>query len=296
MVIKAPVSVFAIILRSVQQLIIYVFEKMHDAALFVIPVHNGGFIRRIDRVVALVFLRLVRTRSQLSLQLRICIFQFLVVMQFHIENVLGFLNIVYARLPEKVQNVHVPDFYISQSMQLFRIPEYAHDSRAAFQLLPPHIRIGLFKFVLLKDHREHRRQYGCIRAVARLTGQDDRFRIIVHRIRVLIQQTVQKPCARGLRVARVGRRAHALPMPQPVPLIVFHNSRIQRRLSAPVFSQNPMRLFHSFVHFSLLNYRLLRVYSHTISRPIRKFLPVCLQHHRLFSFYQYLLEKTAVLL
>ena len=92
-----------------------------------------------------------------------------------------------------------------------------------FQLLPPVVRVGLLVVVVLQDDRQHGGQHLGALLVAALAGEDHRLRVVVHSVRVLIENSVEQPGRGRLRpsVLRVVRAllalADGLPMAQLPP-------------------------------------------------------------------------------
>ena len=64
------------------------------------------------------------------------------------------LNIPHPRLPEDVQKIDALDGDIAEAAGLLRVPAHAVDARTGLELLPHAVGIGLFKGVLLQDHRQ----------------------------------------------------------------------------------------------------------------------------------------------
>ena len=148
---------------------------------------------------------------------------------------------VTPRFPKQIENVHAPHVHIALAALLGWVPEHAQNARPALKLLPPHVRIRLLKSVLFQDHGQHGGQHRGIRPISLFARKHHRLGVIVHCVGVLVEQAVQQPRARRFRIARIAGWAHALPMAQAIPLIVFHHARIERRLAAPVFRQQLLR-------------------------------------------------------
>ena len=200
------------------------------ARYLVIPIDHGYLVARVDGILVDILRDIDRRRRQRVLHFRILLRDDVAVDQSDVEEVPRFLDIGYSRFPEQVQKIQLPDVNVSDAVVLLRIPEHARDSGAGFQLVPPHIAVRLFVLILLQHDRQDLRQQRRVLLVALLARQHDRFRIVVHSVRVLIGYNVKKPCTR-----RLGRYsvflffalAHHVPMSEFVPLFIFNDKLFQ---------------------------------------------------------------------
>ena len=195
--------------------------------LLVVPVHHGGFAADVHRVVVKIAVETsLAAAFQLALQLRIGCQQQVVVLQLHVEEVAGVLNVRDAAFPEEAEYIHLPHGNVTEAVQFLFVPENAVDAGARLQLVVPHIVVDFLKIVLLQHHRHDGAEHFRLRLVSGFPGQNVGGGEIVHGIGVLVGDGVEQPAGRRLHLI-LFLFAHALPVAQLVPLLVFHNAPLQ---------------------------------------------------------------------
>ncbi len=210
-----------VVLRRVQKVPAHELRVVHHRApaapALVIPVHHHAALAGLRRGGQ----RAVRQRRavQPPPEKRPAVDQRLVGHALHVEHVPRGLQTAHARLPVQAQKLDLSNVDVAQPVRAVRVPEHAGHARAALELRPPYVGIHLLVFVQLHHHGQDGAERLRVGRVAFLARQHIRLRHVVHRVGVLVRDAVQKPRARGLRVA--GIAPHRRPVPQPVPLFVF---------------------------------------------------------------------------
>ena len=199
---------------------------------------------------------------ELSLQLGVALAELLVVLQPRVEKVPALLDVLHARLPEHVQQIHPLDGDIPQPSGLFRVPEHLVDPRPGLELLPHGGRVGLLKAVLLQDHRQDFGQDPRLLPVVRLPGQDRGLGVGVHGVGVLGHDHVVQP-ARGRLEAllALGVFSFLRAVAQLPPVLAGHGAPLDAGLARLVSLEDagklPQPLFihrqnHRLIHVALL--------------------------------------------
>ncbi len=246
MVVPPPLLIFRLILRSEQQRIPHELGVVQHRPStgredLVVPVHHHAFPTHIHCIVVDILLHVHRISLQLSLTLGIPLLQQVLVHQLHQEKIPALLDIGDPRLPEKLQKVDLPDVDIPQPVLLLVVPENAVGGGPVLQLFPPVIRVGLFIVVILQDHRQYGGKHFGAALIAPLPGQHHRLGVIVHGVRVLIENGVEKPGRRRLR-PRLGGASLSppddFPVPQLPPQFVLDDPLLQVPLALLVAVQD----------------------------------------------------------
>ena len=227
-VVPARVPVVGVVLAGEQQGLAHELGIVQQrlaagGGRLVVPVHHHALVAGVDGVIVDILLHVHGPAAQMALMLRVLLLQQVLVHQVHDEQVAGLLDVGHARLPKQLEQVDLPDVHVAQAVLLGAVPEHTVGCRAVFQLLPPVVRVGLLVVVVLQDDRQHGGQHLGALLVAALAGEDHRLRVVVHSVRVLIQNAVEQPGRGRLRpsVLRVVRAllalADGLPMAQLPP-------------------------------------------------------------------------------
>ena len=227
-VVPARVPVVGVVLAGEQQGLAHELGVVQQRLAagrgrLVVPVHHHALVAGVDGVIVDILLHVHGPAAQMALMLRVLLLQQVLVHQVHDEQVAGLLDVGHARLPKQLEQVDLPDVHVAQAVLLGAVPEHTVGCRAVFQLLPPVVRVGLLVVVVLQDDRQHGGQHLGALLVAALAGKDHRLRVVVHSVRVLIENSVEQPGRGRLRpsVLRVVRAllalADGLPMAQLPP-------------------------------------------------------------------------------
>ena len=75
----------------------------------------------------------------------------------HIEKVCTLLNILYARLPEQIQNICVSYRYIPHTAVSVRVPYNSRTHTAVLEFVPPAVAVQLFVTTAFKYRRKYQR-------------------------------------------------------------------------------------------------------------------------------------------
>ena len=255
MVVPAPLGVGRVVLAGKERLVHPAHELdvvQHRppvrAVDLVVPVDHQALPAHVDALVVQVFLHVDGRAAHLPLVLGILPVQQILVHQLHHEEVPAVLQVRHPRLPEELEQVDAADADVPQAVFLALVPEHAVGRRAVLELLPPAVGVDLFVLVLLQDHRQHRAQNAGALLVALLPGQHHRGRVVVHGVRMLVDEGVKQPRARGPCLARSAFvPADHLPVPQLPPQLVLHHPVFQVGLPALVLGQRRLGLGQFFL-------------------------------------------------
>ena len=177
-------------LCGIKQIPFAEFDKMqrHSSALvlFVIPVHHHALVRRVNRVIVHVFCTPCIAAAS-EFEIRVFPLHLLPVHQLNVKQVRAFLNILYPRLPEQIENIHVHNADVPHTIVLILVPENLVNPCAAFQLVMPCVVVCLLKVVLLQNHRHNLGKHLRIRLVPLLSRQKIRLWVVIHCVRVLVR-------------------------------------------------------------------------------------------------------------
>ena len=164
--------------------------------LLVVPVDHHSLVLQVQVVIRLVLVNKVFVSQRLSLQLRIFLVQFFLVHIGGEEKVPAVLDLVHSRLPVQVQHVHLRNGNVTQAAGFAAVPEHTIGTCAFPQLLILHRAVGLFEVVHLHGYRYNAAQLLGLRLIVLHPGQDVRFGIAVHGVRVLADDAVPQPRCR----------------------------------------------------------------------------------------------------
>ena len=239
-VIPASLGIFRLIFRGEQHRLPHKLAVVEHLSaphlLFVVPVDDGGFVRGIHPILVYIPVSRLGAAGKLALQHGVALQQQIVVPEPQVKDVAALLQIRHAVFPEEVQQVNPLNAHISQAVQLFRIPEDTVDAGAGLQLVVHHPVVGFLKVLLLQNHRQDAFQSFRRFPVPFLPGQHGGDRVVVHGLGMLIGDGVEEPAGGGLHLAAL-TPAHTLPVPHPVPLLVFNHPPFQVGLALPVAVQ-----------------------------------------------------------
>ena len=259
MVVEAAISALRVILTGVKQRVSHELDIVDQGFSvggldLVVPVHHDALVAGVNGIVVDIFLHIHGVAAHSAFQLRVLLIQQVIVHQINDKQVAGLLNIGNSGFPEQFQQVDFPDVDVSQAVILGGVPEHAIGGGSMFQLLPPVVGVGLLEVVALQNDREDGGQNLCAFLVAALSRQGNRLREVVHSVRVLVHNAVEKPCAGRLRAVRVqGRRvsvrvrygapavfgpSDGFPVAQLPPKLVLHNALFQVCLAGFVLRQD----------------------------------------------------------
>ena len=196
-------------------------QRHSPRAHLVVPVHYHALVVRVHVVVIDIAPR-VGHAAQLVLELRVRLLQQVIVLKRHNEHVSTLVDVVHARLPVDRKQVNALDRHVAQAVLRVFVPHHGQHARAALELAPPHLVVGILKPLLLQDDRQDRGQHLRRLPVSLLARKHDRLGIVVHRVSMLVGNVVHQPRAGRLRIARIRALARLLPVPQLVPLLVVH--------------------------------------------------------------------------
>ena len=216
----------------------------------VVPVHDHALVIDRDIVIPPVFRRFQICVPQLAFQLRILLFQPVIVFDPDIEQVFAVLDIRDPRFPEQIQHIDFCDRDIPDAVHLCLVPADVVRSRAFQHLLPVAFGIGFFKPVDLQHDRDDLAEDLCFRLVLFHPRQDDRFRITVHRVRVLAADAIPQPCRRALVRLRSFRPALVLdlaPVAQLPPVLAVNDPPVYAGLPGLVAHQQLFCFDDSFL-------------------------------------------------
>ena len=90
----------------------------------IVPVHHDTLFRCVYVVVIDILACFYRLAAELTFQLRIFLREHIVVAQAHMEDVPAVLYVLYAGLPEEIQQVDFLYLDVAQAVVLLRIPEH----------------------------------------------------------------------------------------------------------------------------------------------------------------------------
>ena len=201
------------------------------SALFVVPVHDSALVARVDGIVVDVLGQLHRRAAELVRELRVILFEDVVVLERDVEQVLAALNVRDAGLPEQIDKVRVHDVDVSEPVVLGRVPEDAVHAGPALDFVVLLVVVGSLEAALVQNNRDDRRKDLRLVLVTLLPRQDVRGREVVHCVGVFVGNAVQKPCARRLHLPVIVCGSHALPLAELVPLFVVDEALLQVVLS-----------------------------------------------------------------
>ena len=145
-IVPAAICVFRVILRSEKRFVLpcYEFTVVQErlavrTALLIVPVYYGGLVIVVNCVVVDVPGHVnSRVRKTVS-QLRVLVFQNVIVLKGDIEDVPALLDIRDAGFPEEVNQINAGNVDISEAVVLTRIPEHAIHAGAALNLIVHHL-------------------------------------------------------------------------------------------------------------------------------------------------------------
>ena len=245
-VIEAPLSQLWVVFTGVQDDPIAEFAVVQHLTacgilLFVVPVHHHALVRCADVVIVDV-LRHADAAAGVFPQLWPLLFQPVVALDAQRKEIRAVLDVHAPRLPIQPQDVHAADCNVAHTAPRRRVPENTLNAGPLFELAPPAVRPHFFVVRLLQDHRQNAGELFCCFLVVHGPRQHVRFRVVVHRVGVLVGDGVKQPPARGLRLAVHHPVRVVFPVPHPEPFIVFDDPLFQRGLPTAVPLQNGLRL------------------------------------------------------
>ena len=207
--------------------------------LFVVPVHHHRLVALLPVVLVVIFHGLYAPPAPHVLHLvPVGVPERFDGHHRQAEKVPAVLDVLHPRLPEQVQQVHAAHVNVPRAVVHPRVPENALHPRAKLELVPPHGVVHRFIAVFLQHHRQNVGQLFGLPLIVPGPGQHHRLGIVVHGVRVLVQQRIEQPRAgRAYFLALAGPPRHFLPVPQLPPLFIARNAAVQHRLALLVAHQ-----------------------------------------------------------
>ena len=142
-VIPSSVCEVRIILGGEQHLIIDILAVVEDRlainVLLVVPIHHNTLIVGIHLVIIDILGDIHRSRTKLTLKLRVRLHQDVIVSKLYMEEITGLLNIHDTRFPKQIDKVYLANRDISKAVQLGLVPKDTVNSRTHLQLVVHHI-------------------------------------------------------------------------------------------------------------------------------------------------------------
>ena len=196
------------------------------ACLLVVPVDHHGLVGGVHVVIVEILGDVHGGSTELALKLRIHTDESIVIRKLHMEEMARLLDVLNARLPEEIDDVHLLDADIAETVQLATVPEDAVYARTSLELVVPYIAVGLLKFALVKDYRDDGGQHLSLALIPLLTGQNVRGREVVHRVGMLVGNGVEQPSRGRLHILLL-LLPHTLPVTELVPLLILNDPRFK---------------------------------------------------------------------
>ena len=232
MCVEPRLFIFWQVFRGKNQLILHesavVQHRVTVMQPLIVPIHHYRLAAGLHHVVEHVAAHVQSRCASVQLQPRIPFLQHLSILQHGIEHVAAVLQIDNAGLPEKLQQVNAFQRNIAQPARRGGVPEHARRPRARLELIPPQIGVQPLHSALLQYDRQHLAQHPSRVRVALFSRQHDRLRLIIHCVRVLIQNGIEQPRAHRLHLILRSASPHLPPMPQFPPLFIRHDPIFQR--------------------------------------------------------------------
>ena len=142
MIVPAAHGVIRVILRGEERFVLscHEFAVMQDGlavlpALFIVPVHHGALAVGVNRVVVDVARHVYGRIGKAVFELRVVVFQNVVVLKGDVEHVPALLNIRDARFPKQVNQIHAGDINVAEAVVLACVPKDAVHTGAALDLV-----------------------------------------------------------------------------------------------------------------------------------------------------------------
>ena len=241
----------AFVLARIQQRIAHILDIVQHLPpalpLFIVAVDHGALAVGGHGVVVQKARRGKGVRLQRAAQLRPALREQVVVPQRGVEQIAAVLDVLYARLPEEIEQVDRVNGHVAQPAELVGVPGHLVNARAGFELLPDRVGIHVLKAVLRQHDGQDRAQRVRLAAVVRLARQHDRLGKGLHRVGVLGDNDVVQPSALRAEAAVAKRALLALlgAVAQLPPVFRRDDAPLQIGLSGLIALQDARQLLQT---------------------------------------------------